>query len=159
MMTSIETYNVCKGIKGWEITANFSVGGFEWLGFSKVSPEKMIVISEQRTTLVDCNDGSVEDCEIVFDEQDLTAFCDRLPDEELDIVGQYGGELPQISGKGEKVFISTNDKHIMQIVFVGDDLSETLIYHSYDAYLCGFGHDGNYFVLADDGGILIMKRK
>lgn len=38
MMTSIDIFNACKSIKGWEVTANFSVGGFERLAFSKKMP-------------------------------------------------------------------------------------------------------------------------
>ena len=33
------------------------------------------------------------------------------------------------------------------------DNQKTQIYDRYDAYICGFSGDGNYFVLSDDGGI------
>lgn len=159
MMTSIDTFNACQKIRGWIVSANFSVGGFEWLAFSKEQPEKMIIISSQRNTIVNCSNGIIEDCNIVFDEKELVAFCDKLKDEELCIAGQYGGTLPQMSGKGEKVDIHTTDNHIMRIVFIRNWHDKTLIYHCYDAYICGFSYDGNYFVLADDGGILILKRQ
>lgn len=159
MMTSTDTFNACQKIKGWKISANFSVGGFEWLAFSKKQPEKMIVISSQRTTIVDCNNGIIEDCNIVFDENELIAYCDKLPNEELCIVGEYGGTLPSLSGKGEKADIIKTNNHIMRILFSINRIDETLIYHSYDAYICGFSYDGDYFVLADDGGILILKRQ
>lgn len=158
MMTLIDTLNACQKIKGWKISANFSIGGFEWLAFSKKQPEKMIVISSQRTTIVDCNNGRIEDCEIVFDEKALIAYCDKLHDEELCIAGQYGGTLPILSGKGEKVDINTTTNHMMRIVFIRNWLDKTLIYDCYDAYICGFSYNGDYFVLADDGGILILKR-
>lgn len=159
MMTSIDTYNACQKIKGWKISASFSVGGFLWLAFSKKRPEKMIVISSQKTTIVDCDNGSIEDCNIEFDEKSLTAYCDKLQDEELSIAGQYGGTLPTLSGKGEKVAVSTSNDHIMRIVFIRSWLDKRLIYHNYDAYICGFSYNGDHFVLADDGGILILKRQ
>ena len=59
--------------------------------FSKNQPGNMIVISSQRTTIIDCNNGEIKDCNIVFDENELIAYCDKLPDEELCIAGQYGG--------------------------------------------------------------------
>ena len=159
MMSSTDVYNACKDIKNWEITANFSVGGFEWLAFSKEQHGKMIIISAQRTTIVDCNNGNIEDCNIAFDENELIAYCDKLSDEELSIVGEYGGSIPHTTSKGEKIIIKTSDEHIMKIYFVNGLLSRKLIYDCYDAYLCGFSYDGDYFVLADDGGILILKRK
>lgn len=158
MMTSLDTYQACKALKHWEITANFSVGGFEWLAFSKREPGRMIVIFAQRTTLVNCDTGENEDCAIAFDETELIAYCDRLPDEELSIAGAFGGQLPHETAAGERVTVETNDAHIMKVHFVQGLFSRKLIYHSYDAYLCGFSDDGRYFVLADDGGILIIRK-
>ena len=159
MMSSKDIYDACKKINDWEITAHFSVGGFEWLAFSKEHRGKMIIISSQRTTIVDCDNGTIEDCDIIFDETELIAYCDRLPDEDLHLAGQYGGSIPHTSDKGEKVIIETNDKHIMKIYFVSSPRDSQLIYYSYDAYLCGFSYDGDHFVLADDGGMIILKRK
>ncbi|MBO4524117.1 MAG: hypothetical protein J5723_05470 [Ruminococcus sp.] len=158
MMTSIDTLNACKSIKGWEVTATFSVGGFEWLAFSKERHGKMIIISSQRTTIVDCNNGAIDDCEIILDEKELIAYCDRLPDEELYIAGQFGGSLPQKTDNGEKVTVKVDDNHIMHIYFTAGFLNKTLIYYNYEAYICGFSYDGTYFVIADDGGVLILKK-
>ncbi|MBQ2580243.1 MAG: hypothetical protein II574_01295, partial [Ruminococcus sp.] len=107
MMMPSDTRDACKGINGWEIAASFSVGGFEWLAFSEKQQGRMIIISSQRTTFVDCESGGIEDCDIVFDEQQLIAHCDRLPDEQLHIAGQFGGNLPDSARTGEKVIIQT----------------------------------------------------
>ena len=128
MMNTKDTLNACKDINGWEVTASFAVGGFEWLAFSEKQQGRMIIISSQRTTLVDCESGGIEDCDIVFDEQQLIAYCDRLSDEQLHIAGQFGGSLPDSARTGEKVIIQTNDKHIMQIYFVTADNLKTQIY-------------------------------
>ena len=34
-----------------------------------------------------------------------------------------------------------------------------LIYDNYPCYVCGFSSDGNNFALADDGGVVIIRRK
>jgi len=159
MMMPRDTRKACEDISGWQLAASFSVGGFEWLAFSEKQQGKMMIISSQRTTVVDCENGQITDCETVFDEQELTAYCDLLSDEELHLSGQFGGELPHSAPSGEKVTVRTNDKHIMQIFFTAADDRTTQIYDRYDAYICGFSGDGNYFVLADDSGILILKKK
>lgn len=56
-----------------EIGNKFSVGGFEWLGFSKEISNKMIIISSQKTTILDCNNGKIENCMIDYDEDELIA--------------------------------------------------------------------------------------
>lgn len=53
--------------------------------------------------MIDCGNGTIEYCEIVFDETESTAYC---------------GSRPYTSSKGEKVTAETNDKHIMKIYFV-----------------------------------------
>lgn len=158
MMNEIECIEAYKKVNGWELVTSFSVGGFEWLGFSKEKPNKMICISSQKTTILNCDSGEIEECDADYDEQELIAICDLLPKEQITIVGQYGGELPLTSGKGEQVIIQKSKEHIMTITFVAIDGGETIIYHSYSAYICGFSYDGNYFVLANDGGIVVIKR-
>ncbi|MCR5478976.1 MAG: hypothetical protein K6F27_03835 [Ruminococcus sp.] len=158
MMYTRDTLKACEGINGWEIAASFAVGGFEWLAFSKQHSGKMIIISSQRTTLVDCDSGLFEDCDIAFDENELIAYCDKLADEELELAGQYGGSLPTSTDAGERVDIASNEEHIMQIRFTDAQKCTTLIYDCYDAYICGFSYDGGYFVLSDDGGIVILKK-
>lgn len=158
MMNSIESLEALKKIDDWDIITNFSVGGFEWLGFSKEEPNKLICISSQKTTILNCDDGKLEECEVDYDEEELIAICNQLPNEQISIAGQYGGKLPILSGKGEKVVIHTTEEHIMTITFISAQGKETVIYWNYSAYICGFSYDGNYFVLADDGGITVIKR-
>lgn len=158
MMNEIECIEAYKKVNGWKLVTSFSVGGFEWLGFSKEKPNKMICISSQKTTILNCDSGKIEECVADYDEQELIAICNQLPNEQITIVGQYGGELPLTSGKGEQVIIQKTKEHIMTITFVAIDGGKTIIYHSYSAYICGFSYDGNYFVLANDGGIVVIKR-
>lgn len=54
LMTFDESINACKNIDDWKFVTSFSVGGFEWTGFSKENPNKLIIISSQKTTILDC---------------------------------------------------------------------------------------------------------
>lgn len=158
MMCYEDCVEAYKNIEGWQMVTSFSVGGFEWLGFSKGQPNKMICISSQMTTIVNCDNGKVEECFVDYDEQEFIAICDELPNEQIEIAGQYGGELPLVSGRGEKVTIQQTEDHVMTITFTSSQGKEIVIFKNYGAYICGFNYDGNYFVLADDGGIVILKR-
>lgn len=157
MISEKESIEALKKIDGWEIIANFSVGGFEWLGFSKEQPKKLILISSQKTTILNCDDGNLEECEIDYDEDSLIAYCNLLPNELISIAGQYGGSLPLISGKGEHI-ISNTKENVMKITFISAQGKESVIHWNYGVYICGFSYDGNYFVIAKDAGIIVMKR-
>ena len=37
-----ESINTYQNIDGWELVTSFSVGGFEWIGFSKKLPRKWL---------------------------------------------------------------------------------------------------------------------
>ena len=87
MMNDIECIEAYKKIKGWELVISFSAGGFEWLGFSKENPNKMICISSQKTTILNCDSGEISECNVVYDEQELIAICDELANEQITIVG------------------------------------------------------------------------
>lgn len=153
-----ESINACQTIEGWELVTSFSVGGFEWLGFSKENPNKMIIISSQKTTVLDCDNGKLENCTIDYDEEELIAICDKLPNEQILIAGEYGGRLPETTNKGEQVLIQETNEHIMTITFILNYSKEIKVYENYSAYICGFGYNGNYFVIANDGGIIVIKR-
>ena len=159
MMWSEDCEEAYERIEGWQMATSFSVGGFEWLGFSKEQPNKMICISSQMSTIVKCDSGKVEECFVDYDEEELIALCDALPNEQIAIAGQYGGELPFDSGKGEKITIQQTEDYIMTITFVSSQGKEIVIFKNYGAYIYGFNYDGNYFVLADDSGIVVLKRQ
>ncbi len=48
LMNYDESIRACQHIDGWKFVTSFSVGGFEWLGFSKKISNKMIIISSQK---------------------------------------------------------------------------------------------------------------
>ena len=69
LMNYDESIRACQHIDGWKFVTSFSVGGFEWLGFSKKISNKMIIISSQKTTILDCDNGKIENCMIDYDEE------------------------------------------------------------------------------------------
>ena len=80
------------------------------MGFTKKISNKMIIISSQKTTILDCDNGKIENCMIDYDEEELIAICDKLPDEQILIAGEYGGNLPDTTNKGEKGSYSENKR-------------------------------------------------
>lgn len=153
-----ESIRACQHIDGWKLVTSFSVGGFEWLGFSKEISNKMIIISSQETTILDCDNGKLENCMIDYDEEELIAICDKLPSEQILIAGEYGGSLTDTTNKGERVLIQETNEHITTITFILNQSEKIKVYENYGAYICGFSYDGNYFVMANDGGIIVVKR-
>ncbi len=158
LMTFDESINACKNIDGWKFVTSLSVGGLEWIGFSIERPNKMIVISSQKSTILDCNNGKLENCIIEYDDEELIALCDKLPNEEISIAGQYGGKLPEITKQKEQVLIQETNEHTKTLTFIYDNNKKIKIFESYGLYTCGFSYDDNYFVIASDAGIIVLKR-
>lgn len=165
-MNCLQVKEAFKRIKGWEITSSFSVGGFLYLGFSKNMPGKMIVISDSKAKILDCNDGSLVECNAEYDEREYVAICDMIEDEYITLVGPYGGSISHETTSGERVEIEYLGEKVTpyktlkyeQILFVDTMGNREIIYRSNPPYLYGFSDDGNYFVLADDGGIDVLRR-
>ena len=166
MMNNIQEAEAMKSLKDWKLVGSFAVGGFAYMGFSKSDSNKLIVLSEQRETVFDCKDGSITDINAVFDEKEFVAVTDDIPDEYIPIAGAYGGLMPHDTALGEKVEISYYGTHVIsgkqlkyqKIVFTDRSGNETVIYDNYPSYVCGFSQDGNSFALADDGGIIVIRR-
>ena len=65
-MNREEMLGAIKKIQGWKIAADFSVGGLEWIAFSKRCPSMFVVISSQKSTMVDGKTGKIKDCEVEY---------------------------------------------------------------------------------------------
>ena len=152
-------------ITGWTKVTDFSVGGLMWVGFSKRQPYRLLCISSQCTSLVDCNTGDIAECEAEYDEVSCVALTSCLSDEVVDIYGIYGGNPLLHTNIGEEVSITKHEERFgnktlirAKVIFNTQD-EEIEIYNNYGFYTCSFSIDGNYFVLADDAGIIVLKRK
>lgn len=162
-----QMHEAMESLNEWKLITSFTVGGFDYLGFSRNNPHKLLIISGQKDTVFDCKDKSITEAVIAIDEKEFVALCDLLPDEEIPIAGSYGGSISHKTKQGERVEIINHDPHVLsgkeliyqKIDFIERNGNRTTIFDSYPAYVFGFSCDGNYFVLADDGALWILKRK
>ncbi len=151
-------------IIGWSKIMAFSVSGLIWIGFSKRQPNKLLCISSQYTSCINCDTKEIIKCEADYDEENYIAISSCLPDELVDIYGAYGGKPLLHTNIGEHIFILNQEglfanKIVIKtkVIFITLD-KKTEIYNHYGFYTCSFNTNGNYFVFADDGGITILKR-
>lgn len=166
-MNNIQQSEAMMNLKDWDLVSSFTVGGFEYMGFSVSDSNQLIIISSDRETVFDCKDGSITDVETVIDESEFVAVVNVLPDEFIPIAGAYGGEMSHSTIQGDKVEISYYGDHVSsgkklkfeKIVFIDRYGNEKTIYDNYPSYVCGFSIDGNSFALADDGGLYVLRRR
>ena len=145
-------------LTNWECVKEFSVGGLEWICFSKEYYNKLLCISSQKCTLVDCKTGIIDECDCEYDELTHTALCSLLPNEVINISGQYGGKISHSTQKNDKVRIEILADNQTAVYFANDSQFETVIFENYGFYTCGFSYDGKYFVFAQDAGITLLRR-
>lgn len=167
-MNNIQMCEMLKKLNEWEFVDAFSVGGFEYMGFSGVSPNKLIIISSQKETVFDCDNKSMSEIEIDIDEKEYFAICDIFPDEIIPIASYWGGSLPHKTVQGDYIEMKYYGDHVtssgkklrfQKIYLIDKSGCRNLIYDNYPCYVCGFSSDGKNFALADDGGVVIIRRK
>ena len=146
------------GLTDWEYVKELSVGGLEWVGFSKEYSNKLLCISSQKCTLIDCKTGDFDECDCEHDELTYTALCSLLPNEVINFSGQYGGEILHATLKNDKVRIEHSTGNQTVVYFANDSQFETIIFNDYGFYTCGFSYDGEYFVFAQDVGITLLRK-
>ena len=151
-------------IAGWSKVTEFSVGGLMWVGFSKRQPHRLLCISSQYTSLVDCNTADFAECDAECDEESSVALTSCLPDEVVDIYGICGGSPLLHTNAGEEISITKQEERFgnktvirVKVIFHTQD-GAIEIYNDYGFYTCSFSADGNYFVLANDAGVIVLKR-
>ena len=107
-------------LTNWECVKEFSVGGLEWIGFSKEYYNKLLCISSQKCTLVDCKTGIIDECDCEYDELTHTALCSLLPNEMINISGQYGGKFHVLLRKMIKLELKSSQiirqRSILQMI-------------------------------------------
>lgn len=151
-------------IIGWTKVTEFSVGGLMWFGFSKRQPNKLLCISSQHASCVDCDTGAIMECDVDYDEDNCIAVSTCLPDEVIDICGTCGGIPLLYTNAGEEISIQEQEelfasKTIIRAKVTFNTVDKKIeIYNDYGFYTCLFSTDGNYFVFAEDAGITILKK-
>lgn len=146
------------GLTNWECVEELVVGGLEWVGFSKEYCNKLLCISSQKCTLIDCKTGMIEECDCEYDELTYTALCSLLPDEVINISGEYGGKISHSTRQNDKVRIEILADRRTVVYFTDASQLERVIFEDYGFYTCGFSYDGEYFVFAQDAGITLLRR-
>lgn len=149
---------------GWE-KETFAVGGLMYVGFSDLQTEKLVVVSSQSQSVIDCRTGEKVYCTENCDEEDLIACAEPLRDELVPIAGLGGGGLRRFSRAGDGLDRAAPYWPKEQIIFMPQYASWyqrpracTLIFDDYAPLAFGFSRCGNYMAVATSSEVEIYKR-
>ena len=150
---------------GWE-KETLAVGGLMYLGFSNLQTEKLVVISSQRQSVIDCGTGEKTCCEENYDEQDLIACAEPLGDELIPIAGLEGGGLRRSSPAGDGLYLAAPFWPREQIIFMPQYVSWwyqnpercTVIFDDYGVLAWGFSRCGDYLAIGTSSDLHIFRR-
>lgn len=149
---------------GWE-KETFAVGGLMYIGFSNVQTEKLVVISSQGQSVIDCRTWEKVYCEENCDEEDLIACAEPLGDELVPIAGMGGGGLRRFSRSGDGLDRAAPCWPREQIIFMPRYASWyehpeacTVIFDDYAPLAFGFSRCGNYMAVATSSEVDIFRR-
>ena len=149
---------------GWEKTT-YAVGGLMYIGFSNVRTEKLVVISSQSQSVIDCKTGSKTYCTENYDEGDLIALAEELGDETVPIAGEGGGGLRRYSDDGNMLMPVAPFWPMEKIIFMPDYALYTLnpekctiIFEDYEIKAFGFSKCGNYMAVCNSHTLDIFKK-
>ncbi len=149
---------------GWE-KITYAVGGLMYLGFSNVHTEKLVVISSQRQSIIDCKTGSKTYCTENYDEDDLIALAEELGDEIVPIAGDGGGGLRRFSKDGNTLVPIAPFWPMVKIIFMPNYTLYTLnpekcttIFEDYEIKAFGFSKCGNYIAIGTSDTLDIFRK-
>jgi len=156
---------------GWVHKGVFAVGGFEYFGFTKTS-SMMLVISSQGRGLYDLekNDLIARD-DSTFEIDETFLICDGfdvLQGEKFLLAGKYDGSMLPVSNSRHENLRKVSPLYPCEDLIFQPPFEDCLlkghnkncvrIYRGF-LYCYGFSFCGNYFVIADDGGITYWERE
>lgn len=149
---------------GWE-KETFAVGGLMYIGFSNVCSEKLIVISTQGQSVINCETGKKTYCEENYDEDNLIALAEELGDEIVPIAGDGGGGLRRYSKDGNSLALAAPFWPVEKIIFMPNFISYfqnpekcTIIFEDYEIKAFGFSKCGNYMAACNSHTLDIFKK-
>ena len=149
---------------GWE-KATYAVGGLMYLGFSNVRTEKLVVISSQKQSIIDCKTGSKTYSAENYDEDDLIALAEELGDEIVPIAGDGGGGMRRFSKDGNILVSAAPFWPMEKIIFMPNYTHYTLhpeqciiISESYEIKAFGFSKCGNYIAVGTSDTLDIFSK-
>lgn len=151
--------------EGWK-RADIVVGGLVYVGFSELQPKKMICISSQHSSIIDCDSRAITYQDVSFDELELTAVTDALPGEVICLAGIGGGGLRHRNAEGDMLAMAAPDYPKVQIIYqpqykscFSEPEACSVIFEEYEMRAFGFNKCGNYIVAACSGGVAIFSRQ
>ena len=154
-----------KGIpSGWECHT-LSVGGLMYVGFSDIHTEKLICISSQGQSVINCKTMQKTFCDENYDEDDLIAYAEELGDEIIRIAGDMGGGLRIGTKEGnflQKIAPYWPKEQIIfcpnyQSLYSAPDKCRN-VFEDYGIKAYGFSKCGNYFVIATSSDLTVYKK-
>lgn len=150
---------------GWECNL-FAVGGLMYVGFSEIQPEKLICISSQGQSIIDCKTLKKIYCDEIYDEDNLIACVEELGDEMIRIAGDCGGGLRRCSDEGNILELIAPFWPKEQIIFMPNFYSWhsepnecQIVFEGYEIKAYGFSKCGNYFVIASSSDLAIFRNE
>ena len=149
---------------GWE-KETFAVGGLTYLGFSNRQTEKLVVISSQSQSVIDCRTWEKIDCEENYDKENLIACAEPLGDELIPIAGEGGGGLrrfaPPVDGLDTAAPLWPKELVIFMPQYTSWYQSPeacTIIFDDYGPKAFGFSRCGNYMAVGTSSEVDIFRR-
>lgn len=149
---------------GWE-KETFAVGGLMYLGFSVVQTEKLVIVSSQGQSVIDCRTWKKTYCTENYDERDLIACAELLGDELIPLAGEGGGGLRRFSPAGDGLDRAAPFWPKEQIIFMPQYASWyqspetcTVIFDDYGPLAFGFSRCGSYMAVGTSSEVDIFRR-
>lgn len=167
----LENIPYVKEPKGWKFKGSFSVGGFEYFGFHE-SSDLLFVVSSSKVTITDLENLSViahDDNPDSFDLNETFLTCngfDVLDNKIIKLACEQGSILPTSNTQWERLVKVSPLYPCEDIIFCppfedcfieGYNKNCVRIYRGFP-YCYAFSFSGNYFVIADDGGVSVWEK-
>lgn len=149
---------------GWKCDT-LAVGGLMYIGFSEIHTNKLVCISSQGQSVINCETLKKAYCDESFDENDLTAQAEELGTEQIRIAGDGGGGLRHYSRDGNILERVAPFWPKEQIIFMPQFHSWhsapdkcQIVFDAYEIKAYGFSKCGAYFVVATSSDLTIFQK-
>ena len=158
--------------KHWVYKNNFPISGFECFGFSETS-DILFVASSQGRSLIDMskNKKIARDYSDDYTIDETLLTCDGfdvLEGQQIKLASKYGGSMLPISNKSYETLVKVSPLYPCEDLifqspyencFIEKNNKNCIRIYRGFLYCYGFSFSGNYFVIADDGGISYWESK
>jgi len=161
--------------KGWKRKCEFAIGGLEYFGFSE-SSDILVILSTQGRGLIDMAKGEKMSRDMsmdyFLDERLLvTRGFDILEGDEIKLASKYGGSILPVCNKSNEKLVRVSPLYPCEDIIFQPPFEDCFadgryknissancvrIYRGF-LYCYGFSFSGKYFVIADDGGIIVWE--